>query len=252
MYIRPEYHENGIYHVYNRGVARLPIFLKESDYFDFREIMRYYLIGFPKREGSDPSQQITKRRRALDTPVSWKADPKGNGMFHHALNLLAYCLMPNHIHFLLRIRELHKGSDPPKRSDPFLLDPSHSISEFMKRLAITYAMKFNRDNQRVGPIFQGRFKIKELDTDELVMHVARYIHLNPAMAGLVKSPELWPWSDLDVYDNFDPLKPNTLSKPLFVLEYFDRRPADYRNFVEDQFSNRDARIISPVAIDLDE
>lgn len=238
MYIRPEYAEDYIYHVYNRGVARQRIFLKESDYFDFREIMRYFLVGFPKREVSDTSH-LSKRKSALDTPVSWKADPRGNGMFHHSLNLLAYCLMPNHIHFLIRIREVS--------------DTSHSpISEFIKRLSITYAHKFNHDNQRVGPIFQGRFKIKALETDELVMHVSRYIHLNPEMAGLVESPEQWPWSDLSAYYNFNPLAPMQLSKPLFVLEYFDRQPASYRNFVEDQFSDQDSFKISSVAIDIDE
>lgn len=255
MYIRPEYHENGIYHVYNRGVAKLPTFLKESDYFDFREIMRYYLVGFPKREGSDPSQNNPKRHRMDDTPMSWKADPAGNGMFRHIIDLLAYCFMPNHFHFLVRIcespnPEINGGSDLYKRSDP--PDLSCCIPEFMKRLSLTYAMKFNRDNNRVGPLFQGRFKIKPLETDELVMHVARYIHINPTMAGLSKTPALWPWSDLSDYYHFNPLSSMTLSKPLFVMEYFDRQPSSYRNFIEDQFSDRDEKIITPVAIDLDD
>ena len=239
MYIRPEYHEDGIYHVYNRGVAKLPIFLKKTDYANFRDIMRYYLVGFPKREVSDTSQQIPKRRLADDLPVCWKADPNGNGMFRRILDLLAYCLMPNHIHFLIRIREVSDTSQSP-------------ISEFMKRLSITYAHKFNHDNQRVGPIFQGRFKIKQLHTDELVAHVASYIHLNPAMAGLVESSQLWPWSDINDYYNFAATATNKLSKPLFVLEYFNRRPSQYRDFVENQFSERDAKIISPVAIDAED
>lgn len=256
MYIRPDYHEEGVYHVYNRGVAKLPIFLKDTDYFDFRQIMHYFLIGFPEPEeakGSDPygpyRSNFSQRWRMQNKPVSFAADPNGNGMFRKILEMLAYCLMPNHIHFLLRICPAidTKGSDLGfgERSDPF--DPAKSISEFMKRLGITYAMKFNCDNQRVGPIFQGRFKIKEVDSDELVPHVTRYIHINPVMAGLANKPEDWKWSDVSEYFNFQPLKPECLSKPDFVLKYFNSDPKDYREFVEGQIDDEDMlRIASSV------
>lgn len=251
VHIRPDYHENGVYHVYNRGVAKLPIFLKDTDYFDFREIMRYYLLGFPKREGSDTSEKIPKTRLAIDLPVSWKADPAGNGMFHDVLDLLAYCLMPNHFHFLIRIRELGWGNSPQRERE--VSDTSRSsLSEFIKRVSITYAHKFNHDNNRVGPIFQGRFKVKEVDSDELVMHIARYIHLNSTMAGLVQKPEQWPWSDLADYYRFNPLTPSTLSKPRFVMEFFDHKPDRYRDFVEAQLTKQDIKTVSPIAIDPDE
>lgn len=248
MHVRPEYHEDGVYHVFNRGVAKLPIFLKDSDYFDFKQIIRYFLIGFPEPKGSDHlgSMSFSQRWRLENKPVSFAADPAGNGMFKGVLELLAYCLMPNHFHFLLRICE--KGSDLPKGSDP--LDPAKSISEFMKRLGITYAMKFNFDNQRVGPIFQGRFKVKEVNSDELVVHTARYIHINPTMAGLVGKPEEWKYSDLLEYFNFRPAEPAaSISKPLFVLEYFDRNPKAYRDFVEAEFSEADSKKISGIALE---
>jgi REP element-mobilizing transposase RayT len=156
--------------------------------------------------------------------------------------------MPNHFHFLLRIppAEEMKGSDLSKRSDP-----SRVISEFMKRLTITYAMKFNRENNRVGPILQGRFKAKEADSDELVMHICRYIHINPVMAGLVTRAEEWPWSDLGEYYRFNPALPNALSKPRFVMEFFDHKPDRYRDFVESQLTEQDIKIVSPLAIDPD-
>src|SRR3989338_1365809 len=150
MYIRPEYHEDGIYHAYNRGVAKQLIFLKETDYFDFKQIMRYFLVGFPEAKVSDTLASFSQRWRLENKPVSFAADPAGNGMFKGVLDLLAYCLMPNHFHFLVRIRKV---------SDTLRLP----ISEFIKSLGITYCHKFNHDNQRVGPIFQGRFKIKEVD-----------------------------------------------------------------------------------------
>jgi len=250
MYIRPDFHEEGVYHVYNRGVAKLPMFLKDTDYFDFRQIMHYFLIGFPDPEsakGSDPyapyRSSFSQRWRMQNKPVSFAADPNGNGMFRKILQLLAYCLMPNHIHFLLRIC----ADIETKGSDPFVLDPAKSISEFMKRLGITYAMKFNCDNQRVGPIFQGRFKVKEVDSDELVPHVTRYIHINPVMAGLVDKPEVWKWSDISEYLNFKQVNPGSLSKPGFVLNYFDNDPNAYREFAEAQIDDEDMlRIASSV------
>lgn len=243
MYIRPEYHENGIYHTYNRGVARLPIFLKDSDYFDFKKIIRYFLIGFPEPEAkvSDTfapyRSNFSQRWRMQNKPVSFAADPAGNGMFKGILDLLAYCLMPNHFHFLLRIRKVSDTLGSP-------------ISEFIKRLGITYCHKFNHDNQRVGPIFQGRFKVKEVDSDELVVHTARYIHINPAMAGLTDKPEDWKYSDLSEYFNFQPALPSdSISKPLFVLEYFNRSPKAYRDFVEAQFTEEDSQKISGMALE---
>lgn len=234
MYIRPDYHEDGVYHAYNRGVAKLPIFLKDSDYFDFKQIMRYFLVGFP--EPGDVNSRFSLRWRAQNKPVSFTADPSGNGMFKGVLDLLAYCLMPNHFHFLMRICKV---------SDTLQLP----ISEFIKRLGITYSHKFNHDNQRVGPIFQGRFKIKEIDSDERIVHTARYIHINPTMAGLAEKPENWKHSDISEYFNFQPSIPGVMSRPLFVLEYFHRSPAAYRDFVEAQFTEGDSQKISGVVLE---
>ncbi|MBI5356189.1 transposase [Candidatus Collierbacteria bacterium] len=242
MYIRPDYHENGIYHVYNRGVNRRKIFKRESDYFDFREILRYFLIGFPDCKVSDTLQHqspFSMRWRMKNKPVSFTADPKGNGMFKNIIELLAYCLMPNHFHFLIRICKVSDTLQSP-------------ISEFMKRIGITYAHKFNHDNQRVGPLFQGRFKIKELDTDERVMHVSRYIHINPTMAGLVNKPENWQWSNINDYYLFPTKTPFSISKPKFVIGLFRNRPTEYREFVEAQFSNSDSTLLRPVAIDAED
>lgn len=243
MYIRPDYHEDGIYHVYNRGVNRRKIFKKESDYFDFREILRYFLVGFPECKVSDTlhgglqiKSPFSIRWRMQNKPVSFTADPNGNGMFKGFIELLAYCLMPNHFHFLIRICKVSDTLQSP-------------ISEFMKRIGITYSHKFNHDNQRVGPLFQGRYKIRELDSDEQVMHVSRYIHINPTMAGLVNKPEMWQWSDLKDHYLFPTIMPFAISKPRFILGLFRNKPSEYREFVEAQFSNSDSALLQPVAID---
>ncbi|MBI3550798.1 MAG: transposase [Elusimicrobia bacterium] len=90
--------------------------------------------------------------------------------------LYAFCLMPNHLHMLIRV----------------LNDP---LSHFMQRIQTAWAMRFNRDTDRRGHVFQGRFKSKDCTDDtEYCRWLLRYIHLNPVKAGLVARPEEWAWS----------------------------------------------------------
>jgi REP element-mobilizing transposase RayT len=77
------------------------------------------------------------------------------------ISILCYCLMPNHFHFLLK-SNTHIG-----------------ISNFMLRLCTSYAKYFNIKYNLVGRLFQERFRAKIVDTDEYLLHLSRYIHLNP-------------------------------------------------------------------------
>lgn len=77
------------------------------------------------------------------------------------VGIIAYCLMPNHIHFLLR--QILEGG----------------ISKFMSEISDSYTRYFNLKNERIGSLFQGSFKSKEVDSDESLLQVSRYIHLNP-------------------------------------------------------------------------
>jgi putative transposase len=89
--------------------------------------------------------------------------------------LLSYCLMPNHYHFLTAVT-----------GDLF--------SRTMQALQSTYSMYFNRVYERVGHLFQDRFKSFEVTDDEYLEWLPVYIHRNPVKAGLVSKPGLWEWS----------------------------------------------------------
>lgn len=82
------------------------------------------------------------------------------------ISILCYCLMPNHFHLLLRSSN------------------SSSITGFMLRLSTSYAKYFNIKYGLVGRIFQERFRAKIVDTDEYLLHLSRYIHLNPVSDSL--------------------------------------------------------------------
>ncbi|EKE14366.1 MAG: hypothetical protein ACD_12C00552G0002 [uncultured bacterium] len=246
-----EFGENCVYHIYNRGAAKLPIFHSPADYQDFQDILRYLLIGFPQCEVPETSQSSRYPRSAIEKlhlPISYNADPLGNGLFNQYLQLLAYSLMPNHFHLLIR---LINPDGQLKRSTGSLRNFA-PVSEFIKRLLITFAHKFNYRNNHQGTLFQGRTKIKHVDTDEYVVQVARYIHLNALSARLVKQPELWPYSDYQLYrfpKDLISLRNFTHTRPGFILGYFSNRPEEYVKFVEAGIAPDEAIRISPFTID---
>lgn len=87
----------------------------------------------------------------------------------------AYCLMSNHYHLLIETQ-------------------APTLSKGMKYLNGTYTQAFNRHNQRVGHLLQGRFKSILVDKDSYLLELARYIVLNPVRAGMVRAAKDWPWS----------------------------------------------------------
>ena len=87
----------------------------------------------------------------------------------------AYCLMDNHYHLLLET-------------------PEANLSRGMGRLNMAYAQGFNRRHERVGHLFQGRYKAILVQKDGHLAELCRYLVLNPVRAGLVESAEHWPWS----------------------------------------------------------
>jgi putative transposase len=93
----------------------------------------------------------------------------------------AFCLMPNYYHFLVRfIKDL-------------------DVSTRMKYFGISYAKAVNNRYERTGHLFEGRFKIKHVDSDEYLLHLSRYIHLNPFFAQLVTKAEGWKYSSYRKY-----------------------------------------------------
>ena len=121
--------------------------------------------------------------------------------------------MPNHIHLLV-----HQESETP-------------ISKFMQTLNTAYSMYFNLKHRHIGHLFQGKFKYVLVETDEYLVHLSRYIHLNPASAGIVKKPEDYQWSSYNHYLNIDKLE-FIEEKP--ILSYFSSKNLldDYKDFVE--------------------
>jgi putative transposase len=127
-----------IYHVTSRGDRREPIFVDDVD------------------------------RESLIAVLA-------TGMSRFDAQVLAYCLMGNHYHFVLHTRQAN-------------------LSLLMRYLNGVYTQAFNRRHAKVGHLLQGRFKAILVDRDAYLLEICRYVELNPVRAGMVSEPAQWPWS----------------------------------------------------------
>jgi putative transposase len=166
--------ENHYYHVYNRAVGGGLLFFKSDNYeFCLRLVKRYYQ--------------------------------------KYGATIIAYCLMPNHYHFLLR-----QETDVP-------------LSKFINVLFNAYVQAVNRQQSRKGTLFEGRFKHVWVDREEYLIHLCRYIHLNPVKAKLVSRLEDWPYSN---YLEWIGRRAGTLKDETFIRDRFPT-PEAYQQFVVD-------------------
>jgi putative transposase len=162
------------YHIYNRGAGKGKIFFNDGNY--------HYLLQLVK-------QHYEKRSVAV----------------------IAYCLMPNHYHFLLR-----QESEEP-------------LSKFMGVLFNAYVQALNLQQGRTGTLFEGRFKHKCVDKWEYLIVLFRYIHRNPVKAGLVAKPEDWAYSN---YQEWIGTRDGALVDKVFVRDHFPSAE-EYVRFVND-------------------
>lgn len=180
-----QYVNESYYHVYNRGVAKRVIFKDEDDYAVFLNLLKRYLDNTPEKDSSG---------REYD----W---------LHHEIELLAFCLMPNHYHLLLYAKD------------------ASAMTRLLRGVATSYSIYFNKKYERVGPLFQDRFKASWILQDSYLSHVSRYIHLNP------KQWRSWEFSSLPYFIG---KKSAAWVRPQRIMELFEGE--DYLAFVSDYVS----------------
>jgi putative transposase len=162
------------YHIYNRGCGRDNI---------FRDLENYsYLLRLVQKKL--PQFQVT---------------------------IIAYCLMPNHYHFILR------------------QDTNISAGNFIQSIFNSYSKAFNKRYKRSGTLFEGPFQAKHINKQDYLIHLCRYIHRNPVDAGLVKSPAEWPFFD---YCNWIGAKEGTSIDKDFIENIF-YSAKEYETFVKE-------------------
>ncbi|MBI5619866.1 transposase [Candidatus Gottesmanbacteria bacterium] len=192
------------YHIYNRGVARQPVFSKKRDYEHFLTTISYYRFAHPPMRLSlflELSESIReKARKRLETT-------------ERLVDILCFILMPNHFHLLLKQRS-HEG-----------------VSTFLRRSVNSYSRYFTTKYSRPGALFQGVFKAIHIESNEQLLHLSRYIHLNPLVSFIVQKRDFlsYPWSSLPEYLATKP----RLTDPTPIMHHFKTRHA-YTQFILDQ------------------
>ena len=146
----------GIYHVLNRGVDKRKIFLGDSDYLRFIDD----LCGFNDANSSVRIFNLQRRKSSSNvrrrSEIADSDKPK-----ELMVEMLAFCLMPNHYHLLIKSKS------------------ESSIPEFIKKLNGGYAKYFNIKYERKGTLFEGRYKSVAVTRDAHFLHLPFYIHFNP-------------------------------------------------------------------------
>ena len=169
------------YHIYNKAVADNLLFIEDRNYIFFISRIQKYLLD--------------------------------------SADVLAYCLMPNHYHLIVRIK-----------------NPGFPAS--MHKLALSYVVSFNNFYDRKGHLFSGPYQRKHVEDLKYLLHLSRYIHLNPVKAKLVPNAEEWRFSSYQEYIGL--ADPDFVNQSIILEIMNDYKPSsssvlqdDYKEFVED-------------------
>jgi putative transposase len=189
--------EGEIYHVFNKSISNYNIFKDLNNTQRFLNAFEYYNNNPMRHSFSNFTQKNKFNYKNIIYPVE-----------NSKCKILSYCIMPDHYHFLLKIMK------------------SNSFSKFLGDVENSFTRYFNIRFDRRGPLWQNSFKAVEIRSNEQLLHVSRYIHLNPTTSRLVDKPEDWIFSS---YKDFITNK-NLLND--FMKEISINDITDYKKFVE--------------------
>lgn len=166
-----------VHHIVTRTIAGYRVFDKTNVCNYMRRLLMYYqAVEVP-----------CKFSNFASSPGIFEFDSFDEAIYENIknrtkqVNVIAFCLMPTHIHIVLE--ELVDGG----------------IVNFLKNVLIAFTRYYNTRFNRKGPMWEGRFKNIRVKTDEQLIHLTRYVHLNPVTAVIVDSPERWSSSSYNEY-----------------------------------------------------
>jgi putative transposase len=218
------YAQDGIYHIYNRGIEKRNIFIDDQDYKVFLHLLKRYLFPFDDLGKVPPCQ--TERVRSC-----WESN------LYKEIQLWCFCLMPNHFHLLLK------------------QFTEKAIIEFMRRLTNSYTRYFNEKYKRVGALFQGSYKAVLVENEFYLLHLSRYVHANPRE--LFKNIEDFRKYSYSSYLNYLGDRHTKWVHPEEILSYFGKQKGDlggdefssYQNFVETYSEDENRKILKNLTLD---
>jgi putative transposase len=206
---RTEVLANGeIYHIYNRAIDGRVVFKSKREFQRALSALWYY------RHESLTKSLSAYLRLGMDLQSIYREKLKDIDL---NVNVLCFCLMSNHLHLLIKQVK------------------DNGISQYLANVQNSYTRYFNIIKDRKGPIFLNQFKAIRIETDEQLIHVSRYIHLNPYTGYVVKTLEeleSYPWSSFSEYLGYS-IVPYQFCDKGMILGYFNGNK-QYKKFVVNQ------------------
>ena len=197
---------NEVYHVMSRSIANYQIFNTDKDYSRMIDLLKYY-----QRENLPIRYSMFLRQSGVQASGFDRYFDSLFRDYEKIIEIITYCMMPNHIHLVLKqLKE-------------------NGISIFMSNILNSYTRYFNILHKRKGPLWESRFKHILVEKDEQLLHLTRYIHLNPTSAKLVKKPELWRHSSYLEY-----IRPDVIYRLTKYDDILEIHSKDYKKFVNDR------------------
>jgi len=193
------------YHIFNRGIDGMSIFKENRDYNRFMKLLSYY-----NHENLDSTFSFYLQ----STPPIQKKILSDLQLKNKLVEIICFCLMPNHYHLILRQSQ------------------DNGISTFLRVIQNGYAKYFNAKYKRSGPLMQSAFQVRLIDSDEKLYHVSRYIHLNPSTAYLVPIDKLQNYS-MSSYPSYIGKDNMPFITTNLILSNFNTKN-NYKKFVIDQ------------------
>ena len=200
--------EGQVYHIFNKSIANYEIFNNADEFLRMKQLLKYYQVENDLRF-SGFMDLTSVEKWGFDSFFRTASKDKNN-----IVQTIAYCLMPTHFHLI--VKQLDKNG----------------ISIFISKVLNSYTRYFNTIHKRKGPLWESEFQSVLVISDEQLLHLTRYIHLNPVTAHLINKPEKWLWSSHNEY-----LSKNSKIENLCQLDdILEIHPAEYRKFVNDRIS----------------
>jgi len=195
------------YHIINRSIAKYKIFSKKQVCERFIKTIDYYQT-YP---------QTLSLSKYLENKHVNPIEPNINSNQQGKLvEIIAYCLMPTHFHLILK-QKINNG-----------------ISNYMSIVENSFTKYFNILNKRKGTLWEDNFNRILIKSDEQLLHLTRYIHLNPVSSGLVAMPEYWDFSSYKEYLT----RKNNKSGICNFRGIINIKPADYMKFVDERIEEQ--------------
>jgi len=191
------------YHIYTRSIAYFRIFRSSADYKRIIETIRFYTA-------QKPPYKFSQYLELLDQSKKEKLQQINNR--DKLVHVIAYCIMPTHIHLVLR--QMQDGG----------------ISKYANLILKSYSKYFNIKYNRLGPLWEGRFKNILVESDEQLLHLTRYIHLNPVSISLVSKAADWEFSSYKEYLGLMN-EENSICK---FSDCLDISVSEYKTFVDER------------------